>query len=434
MADLINNTYSEFITRYETAAIDQVFAEESLTAWLENNKTGVQLDFQEVGYVKVASFLIDGLGNYNDADTIVSGIYDDHTGTHSTGYGWQTGHASVNWTVYELQWVRGKAFNIGRIQDEKSAKIAMANAMTEFTRTQVVPEVDACRLSELAGKASASLGNLISETAASLSGNMVTKILNAEMQLKEFGIAKADAMLLLSTTAYNALRTDSKFVNYITQEDQVRGDRTFKVTKFDEMEIIVVPSNRFYTDCVLDSYNGYHPGSTSKLINYMLVDKRVGTAIKKFEKSKVYDSDQTFIGFDGWKLTYTLYHGLIVPKNKIPGLVVSVSTTNDAGTKANKLFVKEVAGTASNTYIVQEFFTNPAGLRGTVYVKAYNTNNQAQTGVTLGGAISSATGAAKVTLGGTITDSTNAYAVFMLVDDNDKIIAISDQVTLVKGA
>lgn len=428
MADVLtNNVYSEFITRYETEAIDEVFAEESLTAWLETNKTGVQLDFSEVGYVKVASFLIDGLGDYNDADTIVSGVYDDHTGTHSTGYGWQTGHASVNWTVYQLQWVRGKAFNIGRIQDEKSAKIAMANAMTQFTRTQVVPEIDTCRLSELASKASASLGNYISEAASGLSGNMVSKILAAEMKLKELGIAKSDAVLLLSTVAYNALRTDSAFVNYITQEDQKRGERTVKVSKFDEMEIIVVPASRFYTNCVLDSVNGYHPGADSKLINYMLVDKRVGTAIKKFEKSKVYDSDSTFIGFDGWKLTYTLYHGLIVPKNKVPGLVVSVDTA-DASTKANKLFIKEVAGPTTNGFIVEEYFTNPAGLRGKIY---YDDDANAASYV-LGTAISGIGTATELTIGAEVVDASNDKAVFALVDAQGKIIATSDVITLVK--
>jgi len=427
MADIAQNVYSEFITRYQTEAIDKVFVEESLTGWLENNKTGVQLDFAEVGYVKVASFLIDGLGDYADADTIGNGVYDDHSGTHSTGYGWQTGHASVNWNIYQLQWLRGKAFNIGRIQDEKSAKIAMANALAEFYRTQVVPEVDTCRLSELAGHASASLGNLVSEASSGLEGHMVEKILDAEMKLKELGIAKADAYLLLSTTAYNYLRLDSKFVNYITQEDQKRGDRTFKVEKFDEMEIMIIPSNRFYTECVLDAYNGYHPGSNSKLINFMLADKRVATAIKKFEKSKVYDSDEQYIGFDGWKITTTLYHGLIVPKNKVPGLYVSVDTATGA-TKANRLFVKEIAGPTTNGFILKEFFTNPAGLRGKVYYDAYA--NAAS--YVLGAAISGIQTATELTIDVEKVDANTTAAIFALVDDQGKIIAVSGSVTLVK--
>lgn len=216
---ITENTYSEFIRRYETEMIDEVFALESLSAWLENNKSGVKLDFDRVGYVEIANILVDGLGDYKDADTIVSGVFDDHSGTHSTGYGWQTGHASVEWTIYQLPWVRGKKFNIGRIKDEKSAKLMMGNTMTQFTRTQVVPEVDTCRFSALASYASASLGNLVSEAAAGLSGHMVEKLLAAEMKLKELGIAKSDAMLLISTTAYNALRLDPLFVNYITQEE-----------------------------------------------------------------------------------------------------------------------------------------------------------------------------------------------------------------------
>lgn len=426
-----SNVYSEFITRYSLPIVDKAFALGSKTQWLENNKSGIQLDFAEVGYVKVADFLIDGLGDYKSADSIDSGVFDDHTGTHSTGYGWQTGHATINWTIYKLQWVRGKAFNIDRIEDEKSAKLAMGNAYAEFTRLHVVPEVDTCRLSELASKASASLGNLVSEASSGLANNMVEKILDAEMKLYNLGVEKQNAKLLLSTKAYNALRTDSKFVNYITQEDQVRGDRTFKVTKFDEMELIIVEDNRFYTNVVLDSYNGYHKGTNSKQINFMLVDERVGTAIRKLEQAQVYDSNSTHIGFNGWKLTYTLYHGLIVPKNKVPGLFVSVDTS--ISSIVNALFVNEVAGTgATGDYIVKAYYTNPQGLRGQLYVAPYNVSGSVD--VVVGANVSSVATKSAIAIDEVVNDTTNAYAKFFIADGNGTILAVSEEITLDKKA
>ena len=132
------------ITKYLPEALDKVFAAESKTALLENGGKWVDLNFKEAGYVKVANILMDGLSDYYRVNHIAVANSDDYShynGQNGEGArdGFAKGNAALNWELFKLQYDRGKMFEIDRMDDEETAGLLIANLLTEFLRTRVIP-------------------------------------------------------------------------------------------------------------------------------------------------------------------------------------------------------------------------------------------------------------------------------------------------------
>lgn len=128
----------ELIKKYAAGNLDKIFVAESVTGILEN-RTGIELKPVEndAKTVLIPDIVMDGLGDYN-ADT-----------------GFPKGSATLVFTPYQCEKDRGKEFNLDSVLDAESAGITGANLMSEFERTQVIPEVDAYRLSKLFANADA---------------------------------------------------------------------------------------------------------------------------------------------------------------------------------------------------------------------------------------------------------------------------------------
>ena len=167
----------ELIERYLPKAIDKYFFEDAKTAILEQGSKFIDVKFDQTGYVKIASILMDGLSDYYQTQVNSEGYlspasarpsdpanYAAYAGNVASGSrdGFALGGTTVQWEIFRLQYVRGKQFRIDYISDEETAGIIIGNAVEEFNRTKVIPEVDVCRFSLIAGKANASLGNLVS--------------------------------------------------------------------------------------------------------------------------------------------------------------------------------------------------------------------------------------------------------------------------------
>lgn len=385
----------ELITKYLPQAVDKYFVQDSKTAILEQGTKFVDVNFNETGYVKIASILMDGLSDYyqaqgNSVDYLapsterpVDGAdYASYAGNIGVGQrdGFAIGGTTLKWEIFRLQYVRGKQFRIDYIANEETAGVVIGNAVEEFNRVKVIPEVDACRFGLIADTASLSLGNMFTET---INENEIIKKFNAGFEwLSEHEVPAEQQIIFVSPTVNTLIRNTTELVKFITQGDyRSNAGIDFTVEKYMGRPIIEVPSNRFFTNVLL-TQNGYRAQAISKSINYMIVSAKAVVPIRKLEWSKVYDPEQSGIaGFHGYLINYLLYHGVVIPQNKITGVYVSVSNA-DASTKVNTLSVATVAGNVQYGWKLKNYFSNPAGLRGYVvysYTEAF----------TLGGAISS---------------------------------------------
>ena len=426
----------EVITKYLPQAVDKYFAAESKTAVLEQGSKFIDVNFNEAGYVKIASFLMDGLSDYYKTQGSVApsnpADYAAYAGNVNAGQrdGFEIGGVSVKWEIFRLQYVRGKQFRIDYIENEETAGITIGNAIEEFNRVKVIPEVDATRFSIIADTTSVSLGNMVSETVAA--NQIISKFNDAFEWLTENEVPEEEQIIFVSPSVMTLIRNSTELTKFLTQGDyRAASGIDFTVEKYGGRPIIEVPSNRFFTN-VLVTNNGYRPQTSSKVINFMVVSAKAVIPIRKLEWNKIYGPELSGIaGFHGYIINYLIYHGVVIPENKITGVYVSVSETN-ASTKTALLKVSTKAGSAQYGWVMDRYFTNPAGLRGYI-VYAYANS------FTLGGDISSVGTAGenyfvceKGVEQSAVVGNTTGY--FALVDDSGKIIAVSGAVTLERHA
>lgn len=212
------NTLAAVAERF-TSELDKILTHETKTADLNAN-TELVGEFAGVGKIQIAKMVLSGLGDYS-----------------RTG-GFPAGDISTEWEVMQLAYDRGREFSIDRMDDEERALVVSANAMAEFARTKVVPEVDAIRFATLATKAG-------TKAAADLTTSTVEDaLLAAEAAVSE--VADLDGSIwYMTNTVKNLLR---KALPYrIGQGEAPSG----KFETFDDLKIVTVPQNRFWSAITL---------------------------------------------------------------------------------------------------------------------------------------------------------------------------------------
>lgn len=401
------------IEKYLQNTIDTVFAEESKTKVLENGGKFIDLNFKEAGYVKIMSLLTDGLSDYHRVN---NGIEGEGYTAYPTKDGYQVGSLQAQWELFKLSYDRGKQFRIDSMDNEETAGLVMANTLTEFTRTKLVPEVDACRFSKLASVCSKTLGNYVEEK---ISDNAIIKNFNNAFEwLTEHEVPSEEQVIFVSPAVMTLIRNTDELYKKLSQTEY-KGDVSFTIDTYEGRPIIVVPSSRFFTNVKVGD-NGYYYGADSKVINYIICSKKAIVPIVKLNKTKVWTPD-SIRDWDGYAVNIRIYHDSLVPQNKIPGVYTSVSNTT-ASSKTKLLSVGLSTADGTN-YSLDEFYTTPAGLLGRVVVSSK--------ALTIGEKVTLGTDAKVIVKGETFTKfGSEAKEYFALIDGNDKAVALSGEITL----
>lgn len=427
----------EVIQKYLPRAVDKYFAEDSKTAILENGSKFIDVNFNEAGYVKIASMLMDGLSDYyrtQEGDYSANGTgYANYEGNVAAGSrgGFEVGGMDVTWEIYKLQYCRGRQFQIDYISNEETAQIIIGAAVEEFHRVKVIPEVDETRFSLIADTTSTTLGNRLVEaigtdlTDKDDSTGVIHRFNDGFKWLTEHEVPTDMQILFVSPDVMTLIRNTKELYKKLTQDEYKNGNGvTFTIDKYEGRPIIEVPSSRFFTD-VVTTNNGYRASSTSKGINYMICSAKAVVPIRKVEYSNIF-GPEVVQEFRGYKINYQLYHGVVIPKNKLVGCYVSIGSTAAAAVSTNVLNVDLREGASSNGWKLNAFFTMPAGLRGTVVYAdtAYTVGNQV--------ALDSAN---KVAVNEEKIDATKTKYYFALVDSRGVVIAATKEaITLPKKA
>lgn len=422
----------EVITTYLPGAIDKYFAHDSKTAVLEKGKKYIDVNFNETGYVKIASILMDGLSDYyqtqqnsenfvapntarpTDADAPNYAAYAGNVASGSRD-GFAIGGVDVQWEIFRLQWVRGKQFRIDYIANEETAGVIIGNALEEFHRLKVIPEVDVSRFSFMADQASASLGNLKTETIAA--NTIMAKFNEAFEWLFNMGVPSDQQIIFVSASTMTKIRNTTELTKFLTQGDyRSEAGIDFTVTKYMGRPIIEVPNDRFFTEALLTN-NGYRATSGSKSLNYMVVSTKAVVPVRKLEHQKVYGPELSGLaGFHGYLINYLIYHGIFVPRNKVPGIYVSVSES--AATAVVNTLMLDIRHNADHSWKIVNYFTNPVGMRGTLVYSATALGNLGAS-ITINGTTIKA-----IKVGDVVAETAGSKAYYFgMVDATGKLIA-----------
>jgi len=275
--------------------LDEIYKEASLTARMDALTKPV--NFAGANVVKV--FKTDPIG----------------LGTYSRVSGYPAGQITAGWEALTLATERGRAFVIDRMDDEETLGMAFGTLASEFIRTEVAPELDAYRFAKYA-----SWSNIQTTTGATLDANSIlTAIDAAKLALNKQEVPREGRLLYISEDCLNLL--EGKVSRFLANESEVNRS----VSKFDGMEVIMVPQTRFYTQIDLDAgtsvnEGGYTKnGGAGKDINFMMIHPSSVLQVAKHESLKVFGPDDNQTS-DGWLIQYRIYHDAFVYENKVKGI------------------------------------------------------------------------------------------------------------------
>ena len=296
------NNLSNCIDKF-TNRLDKVIAQETVTGDLNMNQDLLG-EMSGNGKIEIASIDMDGLA------------------THNRGQGFTKGGISVTWQPYQLQYERDREFNIDVLDDDERAKLVSANAMGEFARTKVVPEVDAIRFAKLTKNA----GTTVTKD---LSGadETVAAVLEAEQCMEDHGVKLSQCLFYHSAATKKLLRLSNKY------QLSAGESPNSNFGTYDEMKMIGVAGDRFYSAIKLldgttsgEEKGGYKKAEDGKALNFIVMAPEAAAAISKHEKLRYFSPDVNQDD-DAHKWQYRLYHDLIVYLKKSGLIYAHVAVT-----------------------------------------------------------------------------------------------------------
>ena len=280
--------------------LDEVYKRGSLTSIFDTAENRVNW----IGAKTVSLFDFDpvGMANYDRDDGFVAG------------------NITAGWKPYQIEVDRGRSYQIDMMDNEETLGMAVASALSEIERVEVIPEVDAYRFAKWAGTTGVSTG-----TAATIvpgTTNVAGLIDTAEAQMDNDEVPYEGRVLYVSPLAYMALKGNIER-RIINSEDNVNTNVEF----YDDMRIIRVPQARFQSAITLNApttaagVGGFAPATGAKAINFMIVHPSAIMQVMKHRLVRVFSPEQN-IEADAYRLNFRFYHDTFVKANKVKGIYV----------------------------------------------------------------------------------------------------------------
>lgn len=389
--------------KYLPGIIDAVYYKESIYTKRFKNPD-VKLNWLDVRTVKIISLLTSGATNYN-----------------RFGHGQDNTYGSVRSEAetFTISQERYSALPIDKLDSLDDAETVLGHLSVQFSRTQIVPEEDAYITGKLVSFTNATLGNRVTEVITK--NNIIERLWAAKTYMTNAKVPEGSQVIILSAEQYANLTNAADFTKYITVGD-FGGDVNYKALKFQGIDLIVAPSDRFFSAVTLGE--GYAPAAGAVKVNFIMVEDSAVNVVRKLDWAKVYSSDQVKLPGNhvGYSAETLRYFDVFCPKNKRLGIYVSLSQTSAVGDAAGAVVAAE-AGSAQGKTKITEIYTIPGGL---AYDAAYLVTATASVPA-LGANIAAGNNILAITLGADLTPGAANNVVVLAL--NGKVVAKSTDYT-----
>lgn len=282
--------------------IDEVYKTASLTSRFDYTSDRVR--FIGANTVQVYKTVVDGLADYG----------------RNTGF--VQGSVNGSWETMTLGEDRGVSLSVDVLDNDETMGMAFGTLLSQFLRTQVVPELDAYRFAQMAGFTG--IGKAAATDITVGTTDVAGMLDTAEQVMGDAEVPKEGRVCFMSETCYAAFKEN--IARYLGNDSRVSRD----ITDYNGMPIVRVPKNRFNTAITLNdgsSAFGYTiPASTSYPINFMIVQPDSIVQIVKHVVPRIF-SPRVNQQMDAWKLDYRIYHDIFQYENKQAGIYLSAAAT-----------------------------------------------------------------------------------------------------------
>lgn len=277
--------------------IDKIITQKAVTGFFADGALKAQ--FVGANTVKIPKIATVGLGNYS-----------------RTG-GYPKGATTLTHETLTLSMERGRQLFIdAQDVDESGVPGLVGQLVGEYTRNEVVPEVDAYVLSKLYSVASAQ-----NHLTTYDSSKALTQLLGAINNVDDAtGFNGVERIAFISSTLYGLIQTDPALSRQIIVSDFKQGDANFKFKSLNGCVLIPVASARMksaytFNAGASDSAGGFSPVEGAKDIHALVLPKDVCHLVKKVDKVDVL-APSDVEDFDAYKVNFRVYYDAFVLENK----------------------------------------------------------------------------------------------------------------------
>ena len=284
--------------------LDEIYKEGAKTAILDTPEDRVK--FIGAKTVKLFNTTSVGLANY---------------GRNS---GFKVGDITQAWESYELAVDRGRSFMIDAMDDDSTIGMAFASQLSEFERVCVIPEVDAYRLSKIAGYVKAGAKTAATDPEG-VGVNIANQIDAGMAYMDELEVPHEGRIMFISPKAYENLKA-----NVTRYTLNLEKDINNNIEYYNDLRIVKVPQSRFATTCTLnDAANSDDLGGftlSGNNANFLIVHPSAVMQVVKHVVPRIF-SPAVNQEADAWKYDYRIYHDAFVKAQKLDGLYLGLGTT-----------------------------------------------------------------------------------------------------------
>lgn len=298
-----------YATLFQTT-LDQLAVREACTGWMEANAGRVK--YNGGAEVKIPKMSVNGLGDYDRDDGYVQGA------------------VTLSYETREMTQDRGRKFQLDSMDVDETNFVATAGAvMGEFQRTQVIPEIDAYRISKLSSEAitAAVAGMVVYGQIISAANSTLRRIKEGIKAVRENGY---NGPLVIHANDTVIMELELELAGRLQNITWAQGGINTQVPAVDGVPIVATPANRMYTAITLydgstagQKAGGYVKGASAKDVNFIVLPRTTPIAISKQDKMRIFDPN-TYQKADAWAMDYRRYHDIWVKDNAKNSLYVSI--------------------------------------------------------------------------------------------------------------
>lgn len=263
--------------------------------------------------VKIAKLSVGGYGNYN----------------RDTGY--PSGAATLTWEDHTIAMDRGISFNVDVMdEDETMQTLSATNIISEFARSNAVPELDAYRYSKIfqsiVNDETVRYGYYTPDEAT------ILKTIQGQIADIQNVIGEQEPMVcFISGAAFKYLTQSTQLSKQLGVQNVTGANGiTTKIYDIDGVPLVVVPSARMKTEYAFSATNGFNAKNFAQDINWIIMAKSAAVAFVKHQKMKIVSADDNQTA-DAEKVMAREYHDCWVYENKHNAIYVSLKTATIAG-------------------------------------------------------------------------------------------------------
>ena len=326
-ADTCNDSISAVEKAFQEAAIntlaaatifqqqlDKIAVQDAVTGWMDANAG--QVKYNGGAEVKIPKMSVQGMGDY-DRDN-----------------GYQKGSVTLEYETRKMTQDRGRKFQIDPMDVDESNFIPTAAAiMAEFQRTQVIPEIDAYRISKIASEVITANKAGMVEYNYTPGGTGTSALRKVKEGIKAVR-SSYNGPLVIHATPDFLMELELELAGKIRDTTFSQGGINTTVPGIDNVPIISTPTNRMYTAITVydgktggQEAGGYTKGSKAKDINFLVIPRTTPIAITKQDIMRIFDP-LTNQNANAWAMDYRRYHDLWILDNKLDSVFVNIKDAN----------------------------------------------------------------------------------------------------------